>query len=619
MAVATAVAQLATPSTAMLVVFAIVGVALVLFVLEPIPLDVTALAVLVLLVALEPWTGVDLATGLSGFSSPATVTVLAMFVLSEGVRRTGVIALVGRYISEHFGDNPTAQLGAVLGLAGTSAGAINNTPVVAVMIPMVEEIANRTGVSPSRLLMPVSFAAMMGGMLTLVGTSTNLLASDVYDRLGPEFEAFSMFEFTALGLLVLVVGIGYLLVVGQHLVPERVGARRELTAAFDMSEYLTEVVVEPTSAFVGRTVEQCLDDFPADVDLVQLVRDGEAYPGPLGRKEVREGDIFVLRTDRETLATLIEQEGLGLAPDAVEVTDETLAVEDGDREEAEEQHLFEVVIAPDADLVGETLETVHFRNRYHATVLAIRRGGRVIHARMDERRLRAGDTLLIQAPGEAVDRFLESRNFIVIGEFELPAYRRERLPVALAIVALVVLLPGLGVVPIVHSALAGFVAMVATGCLRPGEIYEAVDWGVVILLAGLIPLGAAMERSGAAPYLADGLVAMAGGVQPVALLGVIYLVTAALTQVVSNNASVVVMIPVAVDVAISTGANPFAFALAVTFAASTAFMTPMGYQTNLMVYGPGGYRFTDFARVGGPLQLLLAVITAVGIAALWGV
>ncbi|MFW6448138.1 MAG: SLC13 family permease [Halobacteriota archaeon] len=603
----------------MLVVLAIVAVALVLFVLEPIPLDVTALAVLVVLVALEPWTGVDLATGLSGFSSPATVTVLAMFVLSEGIRRTGVIALVGRAISERFGDNPTAQLAAVLGLAGGSAGAINNTPVVAVMIPMVEEIANRTGVSPSRLLMPVSFAAMMGGMLTLVGTSTNLLASDIYDRLGPEFDPFSMFEFTALGLVILLVGIAYLLTVGQRLVPERVGARRELTTAFDMSEYLTEVVVEPTSTYVGRTVEQCTRDLGADVDVVQLIRDGAAFPGPLGRKQVRTGDILVLRTDRETLASLIEQEGLGLGPDATDVTDETLEVEQADREEAEEQHLFEVVIAPDAALVGETLESSHFRNRYHGTVLAIRRGGKIIHARMDERRLRAGDTLLVQAPDRAVDRFLESRNFIVIGEFELPAYRRERLPVALAIVALVVILPGLGLVSIAHSALAGMVAMVATGCLRPGEIYDAVDWGVIILLAGLIPLGAAMERSGSALYLAEGLVAAVGGLPSVALLGVVYLVTAAITQAVSNNASVIVMVPVAVDIALATGSNPFAFAIAVTFAASTAFMTPMGYQTNLMVYGPGGYRFTDFARVGGPLQLLLAVITAVGIATLWGV
>ncbi len=613
------IGQLGPPSTAMVIVMAIVAVAFVAFVLEPVPLDVTALGVLVVLMALEPWTGVDVATGLSGFASPATITVLAMFVLSEGVRRTGVIAVVGRAIADRFGDNPTGQLAAVLGLAGGSAGIINNTPVVAIMIPMVQEIADRTGVSPSRLLMPVSFAAMMGGMLTLIGTSTNLLASDIYDRMGPQFEAFSMFEFTALGVVVLLVGVAYLLTIGQRLVPERVGTEGDLTQTFDMSEYLTEVVVQADSSFVGRTVETCLGDLPADADVVQLVRDGAAFPEPLARKTVRAGDILVLRTDRETLANLIETRSLELAPDATDVTDEALAAEADDREDVEEQQLFEVVIAPDADLLGETLETSNFRNRYHGSVLAMRRGGRVIHARMDERQLRAGDTLLVQATTDAAKQFQRSRNFIVLGEFELPAFRRDRLPVAFAIVGIVIALPGLGLLPIVHSALAGMVAMVATGCLRPGEVYASVDWSVVVLLASLIPLGAAMEHTGTARYLAESIVTAVGGLQPIVLLGIVYLLTALVTQLVSNNASVVVMIPVAVDVAIAIGANPFAFALAVTFAASTAFMTPMGYQTNLMVYGPGGYRFTDFARLGAPLQGLLAVVTAVGIAFFWGV
>ena len=638
-------------TTGMLVVFGIVAAALVLFVWEPIPIDVTAIAVLVALVALGDWTKLTIEEGLSGFSSPATIAVLAMFVLSEGIRRTGLVSVIGHEIADRYGDHPIKQLGAVLGLAGGTAGFINNTPVVAVMIPMVDELANRTGISPSKLLMPISFAAMMGGTLTLIGTSTNLLASDVYDQLGPQYDAFSMFEFTALGVLVLVVGSAYLFLVAPRLIPERVPAREPLTEEFEMTEYLTEVVVPEGSAFVGVTIEDCLRELDVDADIVQLVRDDAAYSEPLGQKAVRPGDVFVLRTDRESLVTIIEYEGLDLAPDArkgeaapppvtpetaaaedaelealveealevEDVTDELLTADEEALEAVDDQRLVEVVIAPDSGLVGETLESLHFRQRYDASVLALRRGGEIIHARMDERRLRGGDTLLVQASEETVSRLAIDREFVVAGEFDLPQYREEKLPIALGIVAAVVAIAGLGIASIALSALAGVVAMVVTRCLHPGEVYDAVDWNVIVLLAGLLPLGLAMEQTGAAAFLAGHVVQSAGGLTPILLLGVFYLLTAGLTNVVSNNASVVLLIPVAVDVAVATGANPFAFAIAVTFAASTAFMTPMGYQTNLMVYGPGGYRFADFVRVGGPLQLLLAVVTVLGIWGIWGV
>ena len=607
-------------TTEMLVVFGIVAVALVLFVWEPIPIDVTAIAVMATLLALGERLGLTVADALSGFSSPATVTVLAMFVLSEGVRRTGVISVLGKAIADRYGDSPFKQLVAVVGLSGSTAGFINNTPVVAVMIPMVRELSDRTGISPSKLLMPISFAAMMGGTLTLIGTSTNLLASDLYAGMGPAFEPFSIFEFTALGVVVLVVGSAYLLVVGHRLIPARIQGRETLTDEFDMAEYLTEVTVEPGATFVGQTVDDALGTLDVDVDIVQLIRGRQAFTEPLARKEVRAGDVLVLRTDREDLVTLIEARGLRLAPEADEpVAEDTLTADDEALAEPEPQELVEVVIAPDASLIGETLEDLGFRQRFDATVLAIRRGGQVIHARMDERHLRGGDTLLVQATADTVRRFTADRNFVVAGRFDLPAYRREKLPLALGIVAGVVALAGLGITPIVLSALVGVVAMVATGCLHPGELYEAVDWNVIVLLAGLIPLGVAMTTTGAAEFIAAHVVQSVGGAHPLVLLVVFYLLTAVLTNVISNNASVVLLIPVAVDVALATGLSPFAFALSVTFAASTAFMTPVGYQTNLMVYGPGGYRFTDFVRAGAPLQLLLAVVTVLGIAALYGV
>jgi di/tricarboxylate transporter len=610
-------------TTGMLVVFAIILVALLFFVAEPVPIDITAIGVMVALIVLEPWTQVTPAQGVSGFASSATLTVLAMFVLSEGIRQTGVINIIGEEIADRFGHSPFGQLAAVLGLAGGSAGFINNTPVVAVMIPMVSELSNRTGISPSKLLIPVSFASMMGGMLTLIGTSTNILASDVYDRIGgTATEPFSMFEFTALGVLVLVSGTAYLLAFGPRLLPERVKAETELTDEFEMTEYLTEVVVREESPMVGRYVDDALVDIEVDADIVQLIRDKQIFNEPLARKEIRPGDILVLRVDRESLVGLMDTEFLAFAPDA-EVTDDLLEADDTLVEELEqtvdEQRLVEVVLTPDTNLIGETLETLNFRQRYDATVLAIRRGGGIIHQRMDKRRLRAGDTLLIQATEDTVRRFQTDRNFVVAQELTRPDFRTERIPVAMGVVAAVVATAALGALPIMVSALAGIVAMVATGCVKPNEVYDAVDWNVIFLLAGLIPLGIAMEQTGAATWLADLVVSSGAGLGIVALLGVFYVFTALITNVISNNASVVLMIPVAYDTAIQLGADPFAFVLAVTFAASTAMLTPIGYQTNLMVYGPGGYKFTDFARLGAPLQLLLTVVTTLGIVWIYGV
>jgi di/tricarboxylate transporter len=600
-------------TTEMLVVFAVILVALLLFVAEPVPIDITAIGVLVALVVLEPWTGVTPAEGVSGFASSATVTVLAMFVLSEGVRRTGVVNIIGRAIADRFGDSPFGQLAAVLGLAGGSAGFINNTPVVAVMIPMVTELSDRTGISPSKLLIPVSFASMMGGTLTLIGTSTNILASDVYDRVGgAATEPFSMFEFTALGLLVLISGTLYLLAFGPRLLPERIKARTELTDEFEMKQYLTEVVVREDSPMVGKSVEAALSDIDIDADIVQLIRNKQSFNEPLSRKVVNEGDILVLRVDHGSLVGLMDIEGLDFAPD-VEATDELLEGEEPGLEETGEQRLVEVVLTPDTNLIGETLETLSFRQRYDASVLAIRRGEEIIHQRMDKRHLRAGDTLLIQASDDTVNRFGRDRNFVVAQELTRPDFRSKRIPVAVGIVAGVVALAALNVLPIMISALAGIIGMVVTGCVKPNEVYDAVDWNVIFLLAGLIPLGVAMEASGAAAWLADLVVGSTASLGIIPSLAVFYLFTALVTNIISNNASVVLMVPVAYDAAVQLGADPFAFVLAVTFAASTAMLTPIGYQTNLMVYGPGGYKFTDFARVGAPLQVLLTVVTTLGI------
>jgi di/tricarboxylate transporter len=410
--------------------------------------------------------------------------------------------------------------------------------------------------------------------------------------------------------VVTVVGTAYLMTVGRWLVPERIEPREDLTAEFEMADYLTEVVVREDSPLVGQTVATALKETEFDIDVIQLVRDEAVFLEPLGRKVIRAGDIFAIRTDRDTLLALADAEGLDLVPEAT--------VDEAELEAADErQNLVEVVIAPGSRLVGGSLAGSDFRRRYDATVLALRRGRAVIRERLDDVDLRVGDTLLVQATADGVERLGATRDVIVANEIERPDRRESKTPVALGIVVGVVALAALGALDIVTAALAGALAMVLTGCLRPSELYEAIQWDVIFLLAGVIPLGIALERTGGADLIAGLVVGVSPGLPAVAVLGLVYVVTALLTNVVSNNASVVLMIPVAVEVAAGVGAAAFPFVLAVTFAASTAFMTPVGYQTNLMVYGPGGFRFTDYLRVGGPLQLVFAVVTTLGIAALW--
>jgi len=608
----------------------IVVAALVLFATEPVPVDITALGIMVTLMLVEPTSALladagliaDQITmirpeqGLSGFASPATITVLAMFILSEGVRRTGIVQTLGSFIATATGDSESKQLGAIIGVVSPISGFINNTAAVAILLPMVVDVADRGNTSPSKLLLPLSYASMFGGTLTLIGTSTNILASDVAARLALQYpdtdlHAMTMFEFTGLGIIVSIVGVVYLMTLGRWLTPARIEPRGDLTEEFGVADYLAEVTVREDSPMIGRKVGNALVDSELDVDILQLIRDDEVFLEPLNSKQIQAGDIFAVRTDRDTLLSLLDMEGLDLLPD--------VTVDEAELEQAEGGHnLVEVVIAPGSSLVGESLVSTGFRQRYDATVLALRRGRELVRRRMDQIPLKVGDTLLVQATTDSIERLEANRNFIVASEVERHDWRESKTWLAIGIVAAAVGLAGAGILPIVVSALAGSFAMVVTGCLKPGELYDAVQWDVIILLAGVIPLGIALEQTGAASLLAQAVVASADFLPTVGVLALFYLVTALLTNVISNNASVVLMIPVAVEAAQSIGASAFAFLLAVMFAASTAFMTPVGYQTNLFVYGPGGYRFTDYLRVGGPLQLLLMGVTTVGITVLFG-
>ncbi|WP_368408388.1 SLC13 family permease [Halorubellus salinus] len=616
-----------------LVVFLVIAGALALFATEVVPVDVTALGVVVTLLVVSEGSqylqsvgiiadSVVLVTpqeGISGFASTATITVLAMFILSDGVQRTGIVGILGQKMASFTKDDENRQLGATMGLVAPISGFINNTAAVAILLPMVTDLAHDGKTSPSKLLIPLSYASMFGGTLTLIGTSTNILASELaaglYDPTDARFVGleggFSMFEFTALGAIVTVVGFVYLFSVGRLLLPERIKPRADLTEEFQMADYLTEVEVREDSPIVGQTVRDALVQTDFDVDLVQLIRGDETFLEPLGPKTIQVGDVFAVRTDRDTLVELMDAEGLDLLADVTVDEDELEAAERA-------ENLVEVVVAPGSALVSQSLRTSAFRQRYDATVLALRRGDELFRKRMDDVQLRVGDTLLVQGTADSIERMDANRDFIVAQEIERHDWRESKIPVALGIVAAVVGVAAAGILPIVVSALAGALAMVLTGCIKPGELYDAVQWDVIVLLAGVIPLGIAMETSGAAALVADALVNAANVLPAIVILGLFYVLTAALTNVISNNASVVLMIPVAAEAAVTLDAWAYPFILAVTFAASTAFMTPVGYQTNLFVYGPGGYKFTDYLRVGTPLQAIFAVVTTLGIYFLWG-
>ena len=595
------------------VVFAIIAAAIVLFVTEALPADTTAVAVIVTLVVLEPWTRIVPAEALSGFANPATITVVAMYVLSGGIQSTGVVEHLGAYLSRYTGYDQDRLLLATVGVTGPLAGVVNNTPVVAVFIPMVTDLADRAHVSPSKVLIPLSYAAMLGGTLTLVGTATNLVASDLSAQLLDH--PFGMFEFTPLGALVLVVGIAYLLTVGQWLLPERIRPV-DLTAKFEMGDYLSRVYVRRDSPIVGLSVEEAFSD--RDADVIQVVRGDRSWVAPGSDQTIGSGDVLTLRARRDSVRSLVGDLGLRLLPRAA-VTEAEL-----DRPDAPGA-LVEAVVPPGSAMIGSTLAEIRLRERYRATVLAIRRGGEVVHGELATVEFAEGDGLLLHATAEAVDH-LEDRGDLLVAEVStdgpvepMPAEERRDAATAVAIVLAVIAVAALGWLPIVIAALAGVVAMIVAGVLRPSRAYDSVQWNVVFLLAGVLPLGLALQQTGGDDVIAGLLVAVADPLPLIAVLALFYLATGLLSNVITPVASVVLMLPIAVESASRLGGNGFAFVLAVTFAASTAFMTPIGYQTNLMVYSPGGYRFADYVRVGAPLQLVLAVVTSVGIAAIWGV
>ncbi|MDW8344777.1 MAG: SLC13 family permease [Verrucomicrobiae bacterium] len=585
-------------------VLLILAAGVVAFATEKVPIDLVA----VLIMGVLLFTGlVTVEEGLSGFSNPATITVGAMFVLSAALTRTGVLQPLARFLVR-FSRHPFVFLLLLIPLAAFPSAFINNTPVVAVFLPLVLAVCAKRGFSPSKFLIPLSCAAQFGGTCTLIGTSTNLLVSALAERAG--YRPFTMFEFSQLGLIFVAIGTAYFLLLGYWLLPKRAG--QELTTTYQLGEYITEMRVLPGSSLVGQSVAQAHIGQRYEVTVLEILREDQTLFSPTD-EPIRERDILIVRGRVEELMHFKNATGLAIEPE-FKLRDALLR--------RDHITLAEALIPPQSSWIGRTLIELNFHRLTNTIVLAIQRHGQAIREKLRTVRLRMGDALLLMGSKTDVARLRADPNVIVLEPVDEPSLRHHRRPVAVLIVCLVVALATLPVwqgkpLPILVTALLGAVALVLSRCLSLSEAYSAIDWRVIFLLAGVIPLGVAMEKTGVAARFAEWGVWLAGPLGPVAVLSMFYLLTAVLTEVMSNNACAVLLTPIAISTAEQLGVSPTPFLMAVMFAASTAFATPIGYQTNTMVYNPGGYRFSDFLRVGIPLNLIFWATATVLIPRFW--
>jgi di/tricarboxylate transporter len=580
----------------MIIVFAVLGVSVVLFITEKLPVDLVALCATLVLIL----TGVlPVERGFSGFSDEATITIAAMFILSGGLFRTGVVNYLGRLVIKLYSRNFWLAIISTMIIVGVISGFINNTPVVAIFLPILLQVSRETEVSASKILMPLSYASILGGVCTLIGTSTNIVVSSVAVNLGAE--PFTMFEFTKVGILIFAAGIIYLVFLGIPLLPDKRSAV-DLTSAFGIGEYLTEIIITKDAPSVNKEIRNAPLVTSLGIDIIEIIRQGKRIFLPSPDTIIRENDLIRIKCNIEKIKELQERSGILLKP-GLKWKDEDLV--------SENFTLFEAVIAPNSYISGKTLKQVNFRKRFGATVLALRHRGRILQENVSTTKLVAGDALLIQTNLDGYQSLRENDSFVVVSKVEPPTFIKSKIIIALSIITGVVVTATFGFLPIVVSAVIGSVLLILTGCISLEQAYNSVDWKIVILLAGSLSIGAALEKTGAARLISDLVVNTVGGFGPHAVLAAFYLLTLILTEAMSNNATAALITPIAVVTANALNVSAVPFLVTVAFAASLAFMSPVGYQTHLLVYNPGRYRYLDFFKVGGPLNFICWVLSTI--------
>jgi di/tricarboxylate transporter len=585
-----------------LLVFILIAAVFALFLSEVAPPDLVALSALVVVV-LVGWVTPTEAFG--AFANEAPITVAAMFILSAGLQRSGAIEDVGRWLRRLPNVTEVKLLVVLMSGVALCSAFVNNTPVVVALMPLMLGVASHFKISASKLLIPLSYAAILGGTCTLIGTSTNLVVSSIA-RAQYNIEI-GIFEITGLGFIVSVTGIAYMATVGRHLLPDRESLATLVNEAATR-EYVTELLISDDSRLAGRKLADTELDKIKSVRIQQILRDNELLPAPLREVVLQANDRLVLGAPRTALVELQSVHGVSLA------AEKELGLE---RVRVDETVVIEAVVTNNSRYSGRTLRESRLRENFNALVLAIHRHNENITRNVGQIRLKFGDTLLLRIAEEGVTRLRGSTDVVLLSDTSVAPARREKQPIVFGVLLLVIVLASFNLYPISILALAGVVVLVATRCLRMSEVYDAIDWRIVSMIVGMIALGTAMGNTGAAAYVVEHIVAWIGDANPILILGAFYLIGTTLTEMVSNNAVAILLTPIAVKTAEVLDLQPLPFLIAIMFAASASFATPIGYQTNTFVYGAGGYRFRDFLRVGSPLNLIFLVEVTLVVPWIW--
>jgi di/tricarboxylate transporter len=589
-----------TPQIA--ITLGIIAFALVLFASERLRVDVIALLVLLcvgLLGLIEPERVFD------GFSNPAVITVWAVYIVSGGLFKTGVADAIGGVILKLGGRSEVGLIAAIMLVCGLMSAFMNNVGATAMLLPAVVGISRQTKVPVSKLLIPLSFSSLLGGKMTLIGTPANILATNILiDRGLPSLD---FFDFTPIGVVVLTTGLVYMLLFGRRLLPVREAVQE--SQLFDqLKEYITEVRISPGSLLAGRTLLQSRLGAQYDLTVVAIEREGEGRTRIKRDTVLQENDLLIIEGSADNL--LKARTSLGLTIEAERKLDLH-------RLEPGNVQIIEATLAPQSSLIGRSLRQVRFRDVYGFTALAIWRHGEVLTQRLRDLPLAFGDALLLQGPRHRIPHLQEGRDFLVLEPFDTARFRRKKAPIALAALLLAVLLVIFGGMHISLAMVIASMIMILSGSLTIDEAYESIDWRTVFLVAGMLPLGIAMQETGTAQFLADQMLDLLGSLGPLALLAGTYVLAALITQVMSNAAAMVLIVPIAVDTALGLGANHITFTMAVVIGAATSFLSPVGHKANVLVFGPGGYKFFDYTRVGAPLTVVLLIVSMIFIPLIW--
>jgi di/tricarboxylate transporter len=539
---------------------------------------------------------------LAGFSNTGLMTVAALFVVAAGIHNSGgVDVLVHRFLGR-----PTsarrAQARIIFPVALLS-GFLNNTPVVATLIPAIHAWCRRIGIAPSKLMIPLSYAAILGGTLTLMGTSTNLVVNGLYRDLTGD-TSLSLFSITAIGLPVSLIGLVAIIWLFPRALPDRQDAQK----FGSLREFTLEVRVNPEGPLVGKTVDAAgLRDLDR-LYLVEIERQGSVVTAVPSEERLKAGDRLVFAGETQAISDLLRIQG---------IIPSTHDDEPSLDQHRAERRLVEAALSPRSDVIGQTIRDARFRDRFGAVVLAVARHGKRVQGNLGNIRLQAGDVLLLEARPAFVSRQHYAQDFLLINDLETERPRHDKAGLAWVILATVVLSATLGLLSILNAALLGAGAMIATGCLRTSQIQKSLDAPVLLTIAASFALGNALQITGAASVIAQGLVSLSGG-DTLLMLVMVYITVSILTEVITNNAAAVVMVPIVLSITSAANVSAEPFILGVMMAASASFATPLGYQTNLMVMGPGGYRFSDYLKVGLPMNLLIGVSTLMVISLRYG-